>query len=169
MHYRVSTLESFEADEQMYQRFRFEKADDFSEEVTELVREYLGPGFVVYVTAKPGSLEMWLTIAVAGGAVYKVYKAIGEYPQFREGLIRLISDMERFVWSSLRDLPFFRAGQITTVGYQFGPSLAAAETYSTFAPVVRGLRNPLVYISIITTALLICVAVLLILLIVLLL
>jgi hypothetical protein len=52
--------------------------------------------------------------------------------------------------------------QVTTVDLHVGPSLAAAETYATLAPVVRQLRNFLVFISLITTALLICVVVLLI-------
>jgi len=101
MHYRARVPESPEFDWQMYERFRIDFVDDFSEEVTELVSEYLGPGIEAYVTAEPGSFELWVMIAVAGHMVYGVYKVIGEYPQFREGLLRLISDMEQLYRSAL--------------------------------------------------------------------
>jgi hypothetical protein len=159
LHYRVSVPESPEIDADMYNIFRAEHLAAFSEDVSELVVEYLGPGFDAYVSANRGSLELLMTVAVGGGALYRGYKAVGEYPQFREGLIRLISDMERFIESTLRDNVYptpFREAQITTVGFQLGPSLAAAETYATVAPVARQFRNFLIYISIITTALLIC-------------
>jgi len=87
-------------------------------------------------------------------------QAIGEYPQFREGLLRLVSDMERFVTVWLRD-NLQRKPRVTTVGFQLGPSLAAAETFATVAPVAKQFRNSLIYISIITTALLICGVILL--------
>ena len=143
-----------------YDLFGATFVDYFDENVTELVSQDLGTGFDVHVAVNRGSLELWVTIAVAGGTAYKFYKAIGEYPQFREGLIRLISDVERFVRALMRER-FSPGEQVTTVGFQLGPSLAAAETYATVAPVAWQFRNFLIYISIITTALLVCGVILL--------
>ncbi len=164
MHYRAAILGDPERDADPYNVYlETNRAERVYHEAALRVQRTIGPGFDIRINAAPsGSLELGVEIVASG---YAAYKAIGDYTQFREDLLRLISDMQRYLqgrlWLSLGQAPDAPV-QVTTVDFHVGPSLAAAETYATVTPVVRNLRNFLVYISLITTALLICVVVLLI-------
>jgi hypothetical protein len=161
VHYRAAIPGDPEGEATLYNMYlEINRAERVYHEAALRVRRTIGPGFDIRINAAPsGSLELRVEIVASG---YAAYKATGQYPQFREDLLRLISDIQRYLqgtlWLSLGQAPNAPV-QVTTVDFHVGPSLAAAETYATLAPVVRQLRNFLVYISIITTALLICVAI----------
>jgi hypothetical protein len=161
VHYRAAIPSDPEGEATLYNMYlEINRAERVYHEAALRVRRTIGPGFDIRINAAPsGSLELRVEIVASG---YAAYKATGQYPQFREDLLRLISDIQRYLqgtlWLSLGQAPYAPV-QVTTVDFHVGPSLAAAETYATLAPVVRQLRNFLVYISIITTALLICVAI----------
>jgi hypothetical protein len=163
VHYRAAIPGDPEGDATLYNVYlEMDRAARVYHEAALRVQRTIGPGFDIRINAPSGSLELGVEIVASG---YASYKAIGEYPHFREDLLRLISDTQRYLqgrlWLSLGQAPYAPV-QVTTVDFHVGPSLAAAETYATVAPVVRNLRNFLVYISLITTALLFCVVVLLI-------
>jgi hypothetical protein len=165
VHYSAAIPGDPEGEATLYNMYlEINRAERVYHEAALRVRRTIGPEFDIRINAAPnGSLELRVEIVASG---YAAYKATGQYPQFREDLLRLISDIQRYLqgtlWLSLGQAlgqaPYAPV-QVTTVDFHVGPSLAAAETYATLAPVVRQLRTFLVYISIITTALLICVAI----------
>jgi hypothetical protein len=161
VHYSAAIPGDPEGEATLYNMYlEINRAERVYYEAALRVRRTIGPEFDIRINAAPnGSLELRVEIVASG---YAAYKATGQYPQFREDLLRLISDIQRYLqgtlWLSLGQAPYAPV-QVTTVDFHVGPSLAAAEAYATLAPVVRQLRTFLVYISIITTALLICVAI----------